>query len=44
MLDSEFVSNFQNGKYLVWDVSGDLSLTITQVSGQNAVFSGLFLN
>jgi hypothetical protein len=44
VLDSEFVSNFQNGKYLIWDVSGDLNITITQVSGQNAVLSGIFLN
>lgn len=44
VLDSEYVSNFQNGKYLVWDVSGALNIKITQVSGPNAVLSGIFLN
>lgn len=44
VLGTQFVSNFQNGKYLVWDVSGDLNVTFTQVSGQNAIVSGFFLD
>jgi hypothetical protein len=44
VLDSEFVSNFQNGKYLVWNVSGDIDVKFTQVTGPDAVDSGLFLS
>lgn len=43
VLDTQFVSNFQNGKYLVWNVSGDINVKFTQVTGPDAVDSGLFL-
>jgi ELWxxDGT repeat protein len=44
VLSSQFVSNFQNGKYLVWDISGNVNIIFTQVTGPNAVDSGLFLD
>lgn len=42
LLDSENVSNFTSGKYLVWDLSGDVNITITNAGGLNEVLSGVF--
>lgn len=42
LLDSEGVSNFNFGKYLVWDLSGDVNITITNAGGLNEVMSGIF--
>jgi NPCBM/NEW2 domain len=44
VLDFETVSSFTSGVYLDWAVSGNLLITITDVSGPNAVLSGLFLD
>jgi arylsulfate sulfotransferase len=46
VLSTETVSNFQNGEYLVWNVSGDVEVRITNLNGNNsnAVLSGLFLD
>ncbi len=41
-LDSRSVSNFHNGQYLVWNVSGHVQITFLYGSGANAVASGLF--
>jgi hypothetical protein len=39
------VSNFGNGEYLVWNVSGDIQIRITSTdSFGSAVLSGLFLD
>ncbi len=43
VLDSRTISNFGNGVYLVWNVSGHVSLRITNTSASNAVLSGIFL-
>jgi hypothetical protein len=43
LLDSENVSNFTGGKYLVWDLSGDVDITIVNAGGLNEVASGIFL-
>ena len=44
MLDSRTVSSFQNGEYLVWNVSGSVTLRVTNLnSATSAVVSGLFL-
>jgi hypothetical protein len=44
VLDTESVSNFSNGEYLVWNVSGDIQIRITSTdSFGSAVLSGLFL-
>lgn len=44
VLDSRTVSNFQSGEYLVYDVSGDVKITFTNVGPENAVLSGLFID
>jgi hypothetical protein len=42
VLDTETVSNFHGGVYLVWNVKGHVKITITKLAGDNAVASGLF--
>jgi hypothetical protein len=45
VLNTQSVSNFGNGEYLVWNVSGDIQIRITsQDSFGSAVLSGLFLD
>src|SRR5262249_6941631 len=45
VLDTESASNFSNGEYLVWNASGDINITITNLkSTGNAVLSGLLLD
>jgi hypothetical protein len=43
-LDTEKVSSFHSGVYLDWSVSGNILITITKLSGLNAVLSGLFFD
>ena len=42
LLDSRSVSNFGNGAWLDWNVSGDVTITVSYVGGLNIVASGLF--
>lgn len=43
VLDTESVTNFANGDYLVWSITGHVKITITNTGGWlNAVASGLF--
>jgi len=44
VMDTQNVSTFQNGKYLVWNLSGHVILRGTNTSSINAVFSGLFFD
>lgn len=44
VLDSRTVSDFQEGKYLVWDVQGSVRVRVTNVSGPNAVLMGIFVD
>jgi subtilase family serine protease len=45
VLDTENVSNFGNGEYLVWNVTGDVQIRITSTDSYgSAVLSGLFLD
>ena len=44
LLDSKTVSGFSNGEYWVWDVTGNVRLRFTMLSGANAVVSGLFVD
>lgn len=44
LLDSRTVSNFTNGVWLVWNVSGKVTFTIDHISGDNAVLSGIFFD
>jgi hypothetical protein len=44
VLDTQSLSSFQGGEYLVWNVSGHMRITITCTAGANAVASGLFFD
>lgn len=43
VLDTRSVSNFTNGIYLLWNVTGHVKLRIMRSAGPNAVISGVFL-
>jgi hypothetical protein len=43
VLDTETVSSFHSGVYENWLVSGNIVITITRLTGANAVLSGLFI-
>jgi IPT/TIG domain/Glucodextranase, domain B len=42
LLDTRTISGFANGIYLIWNISGNITITVSQVSGPNAVISGVF--
>lgn len=42
VLDTQSVSDFSQGKYLVWNVSGVVNVTIANAGGLNEVISGIF--
>ena len=42
VLDQEFAYSFSNGTFLVWNVSGHVTITLTVDAGPNAVVSGIF--
>ena len=44
VLDTETVSSFYEGVYLVWHVKGNVVIQITCLSGPEAVVNGLFLD
>jgi hypothetical protein len=44
VLDTENVSNFTNGVYLQWNVSGNVVITVTCTGGPNAVVDGVFID
>ena len=44
VLDTQTVTGFQNGKYLVWNLTGHVKLRVTNTAGINAVISGLFFD
>ena len=44
VLDTETVSSFHAGVYDNWQVSGNVVITITKLTGANAVLSGLFID
>jgi hypothetical protein len=43
VLDTRNLSNFTNGIYLIWNLSGHVKVNVTLISGSNAVVSGVFL-
>ena len=45
VLDTRTLSNFRNGIYLAWDVTGSVTIRVTNLNPNgNAVLSGLFLD
>lgn len=44
VLDTRGASNFANGQWLTWDLSGHVKITVTLTGGWNAVASGLFFD
>lgn len=42
LIDSETFSNFQNGEYAAWNLSGNVNMRVTTVSGGSAVVNGIF--
>lgn len=44
VLDSRSAADFADGMYLSWNLSGNVRLRFTAVSGPNAVLSGLFFD
>ncbi|MCU1257635.1 MAG: hypothetical protein JWO80_520, partial [Bryobacterales bacterium] len=42
VLDSRSVASFVAGQYLVWNISGHLTIRVTNQNGPNAVISGVF--
>jgi len=43
VLNTQTASNFQGGKYYIWNVSGNVNVTFTSTAGHWAVLSGIFL-
>jgi hypothetical protein len=41
-LDTETVSNFQNGVYAIWNLQGNITINVKRASGANPVVSGIF--
>lgn len=41
VLDTQTVSGFHNGQWLVWNITGHVKITITRTAGMNAVASAL---
>jgi len=42
VLDTRSISNFSNGIYLVWNITGNVNVQVTCNGGPNAVVSGIF--
>jgi hypothetical protein len=42
VLNSQVLSNFSNGVYLLWNISGQVQIVVTPSAGPNAVISGVF--
>jgi hypothetical protein len=42
VLSMQTLSGFQNGRYLVWQMSGHVKISVSPTAGPNAVVSGLF--
>jgi hypothetical protein len=44
VLDQRSVSAAQNGKYLVWQVSGNIRIQVNRTAGTNAIVNGVFFD
>jgi len=43
VLNTQTASNFQGGKYYIWNVTGNVNVTFTSTAGHWAVLSGIFI-
>lgn len=44
VLSSQSVSSFSGGQYLLWDITGHVTLRFTRTGGNNAVLSAIFFD
>jgi hypothetical protein len=44
VLDSQTITKFKSGRYLVWNVSGHVTIRVTNTGKPDAVESGIFFN
>jgi hypothetical protein len=44
VLDTRYLTNFYNGQYLVWNLTGHVTVQFTQTGSWNAVVAGLFFD
>ena len=44
LLNSQTLTDFTDGRYLVWQLTGHVVVQITRLGGLNAVVSGLFFD
>ncbi len=44
VVDSQLVSDFGQGKYLFWNLDGNMKIRITRLAGPDAVVSGFFFD
>ena len=44
LLDTENYSNFHGGVYAMWDITGSVTIVVTDTAGANAVVAGLFFS
>lgn len=44
LLDSQIMSGFSNGQYLVWRLTGHVSIRVTRTGGPNAALSAIFFD
>jgi beta-lactam-binding protein with PASTA domain len=42
VLDTETISSFTNGVYLIWNISGHVQIQVTNMTSGNGVISGVF--
>jgi hypothetical protein len=42
LLDTRTISNFTNGLYVIWNISGNVIINVNVAAGDNAVVSGVF--
>lgn len=44
VLDTRTLSNFSSGRYLVWDISGQIRIRVTRTGPSNAIMNGIFFD
>lgn len=44
VLDTRTLSNFTDGKYVQWEVTGNIQINVSKISGANALVNAIFLD